>query len=93
MGYSPGLLLDFLCCKSITIQQRFREKSHYALLVSIQELFSDELESSLIQGFENALNLRQTADYGLTFSEEGALDVIRTAEEFVVKTKEILKIQ
>jgi hypothetical protein len=34
----------------------FREKSHYALLVAVQELFSDKLERSLIQGFEDAVN-------------------------------------
>jgi len=47
---------------------------------------------SLIQGFEDAMNLRQTADYGLTFSEEGAIDVIETAEKFLLATKEVLKI-
>ena len=55
------------------------------------ELFSDELEESLIQGFEDAMNLRQTADYGLTFSKEGALDVIGTADKFLHRTKELLK--
>ena len=61
--------------------------------MAIQELFADELETSLIQGFEDTMNLRQTADYGLTFSEEGALDVIKTAEKFLLKAKEILQIQ
>jgi uncharacterized protein (UPF0332 family) len=70
----------------------FREKSHYALLVAVQELFSDELERSLIQGFEDAMNLRQTADYGLTFFEEGAIDVAETAKKFLLKANEILKI-
>ncbi len=70
----------------------FREKSHYALLVGIRELFRDELDLSLIQGFGDAMSLRQTADYGLTFSEEGTIDVIKTAEKFLLKTKETLKI-
>jgi uncharacterized protein (UPF0332 family) len=61
-------------------------------LVAVQELFSDELERSLVQGFEDAMNLRQTADYGLTFSEEGALDVTQTAGKFLLRVKEILKI-
>jgi uncharacterized protein (UPF0332 family) len=69
----------------------FREKSHFALLVAVQELFANEVERSLIQGFEDAMNLRQTADYGLTFSEQGATDVMETAEKFLAKANEILK--
>lgn len=39
------------------------------------------------------MNLRQIADYGLTFSEEGAIDVIKTGEKFLFKTREKLKIK
>ncbi len=81
-------ILQEHCCTA----KDFAKKSHYALLVAIRELFRDELDLSLIQGFEDAMNLRQTADYGLTFSEEGAIDVIKTAEKFLFKTKEKLKI-
>jgi len=88
-----GYYSIFHAARALLYSKGFREKSHYALLVAIQELFSNELESHLIQGFEDAMNLRQTADYGLTFSEEGALDVIKTADKFLLKTKEILKIQ
>jgi uncharacterized protein (UPF0332 family) len=38
------------------------------------------------------MNLRQTADYGLTFSKEGALDVMETAEKLLQRSKEILRI-
>jgi len=81
----------FHAARALVYSKGFREKSHYALLVAIQELFSDELESFLIQGFGDAMNLRQTADYGLTFSEEGAFNVIETAEKFLLKAKEILR--
>jgi len=87
-----GYYSIFHAARALLYSKGFREKSHYALLVAVQELFSDALEQSLIQGFEDAMNLRQTADYGLTFSKEGALDVIRTAAKFLPKTKEILKI-
>jgi len=88
-----GYYSIFHAARALLYSKGFREKSHYALLVAIQELFSDKLESSLIQGFEDAMNLRQTADYGLTFSEEGSLDVVKTADKFLLKAKEILKIQ
>jgi len=88
-----GYYSIFHAARALVYIKGFREKSHYALLVAIQELFRDEFESSLIQGFEDAMNLRQTADYGLTFSEEGALDVVKTADRFLLKAKEILRIQ
>lgn len=87
-GYYP----IFHAARALLYSKGFREKSHYALLVAIRELFRDELDLPLIQGFEDAMNLRQTADYGLTFSEEGAIDVINTAEKFLLKTREMLKI-
>lgn len=87
-----GYYSIFHAARALLYSKGFREKSHYALLVAIRELFRDELDLSLIQGFTDAMNLRQTADYGLTFSEEGAIDVIKTAEKFLLKTKETLKI-
>jgi len=86
-----GYYSIFHAARALVYSKGFREKSHYALLVAIQEIFRDELESFLIQGFGDAMNLRQTADYGLTFSKEGAINVIETAEKFLLKTKEILR--
>jgi len=86
-----GYYSIFHAARALVYSKGFREKSHYALLVAVQELFRDELESSLVQGFEDAMNLRQTADYGLTFSKEGAINVIETAEKFLLKTKEIFR--
>jgi len=37
--------------------------------------------------------LRQEADYGLKFSESGALDVVETAEKLLRRAKLILKIK
>jgi len=87
-----GYYSVFHAARALLFSKGFREKSHYALLVAIQELFSNELEQSLIQGFRDAMNLRQTADYGLTFSEEASLNVIATAEEFLLKTKALLSL-
>jgi uncharacterized protein (UPF0332 family) len=86
-----GYYSIFHAARALVYSKGFREKSHYALLVAIQELFHDEIESFLIQGFGDAMNLRQTADYGLTFSKEGAINVMETAEKFLLKTKEILR--
>jgi len=39
------------------------------------------------------MNLRQEADYGLSFSEDGATETVQTARAFVARAKTILKIE
>lgn len=88
-----GYYSMFHSMRALLFSKDYREKSHYALLLAIRELFSTDLESSLISKFENGMGLRQEADYGLKFSETGALDTIDGAEKLLVKSKEILKIK
>jgi uncharacterized protein (UPF0332 family) len=61
--------------------------------VALKELFKNQLESELIQNFEEAMSLREEADYGLVFSEEGATSIVNNAEKFLNKVKQILNIQ
>ena len=68
--------------RALLYSRGFREKSHYALFLALQELFRNELESSLIQNYEEAMNLRQEADYDLKFSEEGANETVVGATKF-----------
>jgi len=51
-----------------------------------------ELGMKLIKDFEDAMSLREEADYGLTFSEAGAVETVEAAEAFSKKAKEVLKI-
>jgi uncharacterized protein (UPF0332 family) len=81
----------FHSTRALLFSKGYREKSHYALLLAIRELFSKELENSLINQFEQGMELRQEADYGLKFSETGALDTIDGAEKLLTRSKEILK--
>jgi len=81
----------FHSARALLFSRGFREKSHYALLLAIRELFSNELERSLISKFEEGMELRQEADYGLKFSETGAIATIDGAEELLTRAKEILK--
>lgn len=69
----------------------FREKSHFALLVAVRELFSKQLENSLIEAYGRSMELRQQADYGMIFSEEGASQTIEAAEKFLEKTRQIIR--
>jgi len=87
-----GYYSMFHSARALLFSCGYREKSHYALLLSIRELFSKELERSLIDRFEDGMNLRQEADYGLKFSETGAIDNIDGAEALLARAKKILKI-
>ncbi|MCX6567167.1 MAG: HEPN domain-containing protein [Candidatus Aminicenantes bacterium] len=79
--------------RALLFEKGFREKSHHALLVAIRELYADKIERSLIQDFEHGMYLRQEADYGLKFSERGALDVIKIAETLLARARAILRVK
>jgi len=95
MALSFGESLNSLIhsARALLFAKRNREKSHYAALVAIRDLYAGEIERSLIQEFEHGMYLRQEAGYGLKFSESEALDAIPAAERLLQKAKAILKIQ
>jgi len=86
-----GYYCMFHSARALLYSKGFREKSHYALLAAIRELFELELGRNLIDRFEEGMDLRQEADYGLKFSEAGAIEVVEGAEAFLKKTCQILK--
>jgi len=88
-----GYYSMFHSARALLYHRGFREKSHYAMLVAIRELYAEELGKDLISAFEDGMELRQEADYGLKFSEDGALDTVGNAEGFLKKSKEILKVK
>jgi len=88
-----GYYAMFHAARALLFDKGFREKSHHALLVAIRELYAGKIERSLIQGFEHGMYLRQEADYGLKFSESGAMDVLDNAEKMFAGAKGILKLK
>ena len=80
----------FHSARALLYRRGFREKSHYALLVAIRELYSDKLEEELVSGFDQSMELRQEADYGLEFSRTGAAETIESAKKFLKRTEELL---
>jgi len=87
-----GYYSIFHSARGLLYSRGFREKSHYALLVAIRELYSNELEQELIRSFEQGMELREQADYGLEFSKSGATETIEGAEKFLHRAKELLMI-
>ena len=86
-----GYYSMFHSARALVYSKGLREKSHYALLVALRELFMDELGKPLVDSFEEAMDLRQEADYGLRFSEVGAMDVVENAKRFLNRTLKILE--
>ena len=87
-----GYYSMFHSVRALLFNKGYREKSHYALLLAIRELFPDELETALFSHFEDGMALRQEADYVSKFSERGAMDTIDGSEKILARAKEILRI-
>jgi uncharacterized protein (UPF0332 family) len=62
------------------------------VLGTLRELYGEQLKTELIRDFEEAVNLGEEADYGLVFSEEGAMNVVDNTKRFLKRAKEILHI-
>jgi len=82
----------FHSARALLYSQGYREKSHRALLTALREIFpSGELGNELFEDFSNAMDLREEADYGMTFSETGAEEVVEKARNFIQRVKKILE--
>ena len=88
-----GYYSTFHSARALLYSSGFRERSHYAVLIAMRELFANKLGKDLIRRFGDAMDLQQEADYSSEFSEGGATETIEGAEKFLKKTKEILKIK
>jgi uncharacterized protein (UPF0332 family) len=82
----------FHAVKAMVLAKGYREKTHYCLLVAFKNLYVDTnlIEQRFLETFEGSMNLRQAADYGLTYSKESADEMVESAGEFLKKVKEIL---
>lgn len=65
-----GYYSMFHSARALLYSQGLREKSHYALLVALKELFKNELVPEILRDFDEAMNLREEADYGLVFRKK-----------------------
>lgn len=85
----------FHSARALLYSRGYREKSHRALLQSIRELFlrTGELDNDLVEDLSNAMDLREEADYGMTFSETNARKMVENARNFIQRVEEILDIE
>ena len=85
----------FHSARALLYSRGYREKSHRALLTAIRDLFlrSGELDNDHVEDLSNAMDLREEADYGMTFSETNARKMVENARNFIQRVEEILDIE
>ncbi len=79
--------------RALLYSKGYREKSHSALLEALTALFvrTGLLERDYIDDLRDAKSMRESADYGMIFSEEGARTLIINADKFLRKVAESLE--
>lgn len=62
----------FHSAKALVFKKGYREKSHYCLLIALRELYGkkSKLNKTHINNFEICMDIRQEADYGLSYDKE-----------------------
>lgn len=83
----------FHSARALLYLKGYREKSHFCLGVAIETLYVKEkiLEPKYIEYFEEAMGLREAADYQNIFSKDGAFRAIKGAGKFFEKTRKLSK--
>jgi len=74
---------SFHSARALLYAKNFREQSHRGLLAAIRELYHREIPESLLQAFGDAMSMREAADYGLVYSEDGARTAAEITERFL----------
>ena len=82
----------FHSAKALVIWKRYREKSHWCLLIALRELLvrTGELDEDLADDFELAMGVRQDADYELDYNMVTAGRVVGKANAMLETTRSIL---
>lgn len=81
----------FHAARALIYSKGYREKSHRACSVALKEFFLDSLGEERIKDFEEAMDLRESADYGSAYTDEDAKNLVRKAEGFLENAERILK--
>jgi len=87
-----GYYSMFHAARALVYSKRFREKSHYCLIMALKEFFINKkfLSPQVSETLQYGKRLRESADYYGRFSEAGAKELIESAEAFLGKAKKIL---
>lgn len=82
----------FHSARSLLYARNLREHSHYCLISAIKSLYVDtkKIPVKFLEGLQEAKNLREDADYYNRWSKQGCEKLLKLAQEFLMKAKEIV---
>ena len=83
----------FHSARALLYAKNLREHSHFCLLAAIKTLYvgTKQLPDNLLEGLQEAKNLREDADYYNRWSQQGCEKLLKLAESLLEKAKEIIK--
>jgi len=82
----------FHSARALLYAKNFREHSHYCLIAAIKYLYVEtkQIPINLLEGLQEAKNLREEADYYNRWSRPGCEKLLKLAEGFIRKTRELI---
>jgi len=83
----------FHSARALLYSRNLREHSHFCLLEAIRTLFveSKQIPISLLEGFQEAKNLREEADYYNRWSKHGCEKLLKISRDFIDKARTIIE--
>lgn len=82
----------FHSAKAILFKLGYMEKRHIAVIIVLEDLNKKgKIEYKYINDFKAAMSAREDADYSYSYSKETAKYDLEIAEEFLKRTKKLLK--
>lgn len=83
----------FHTARALIYARKYREKSHYCLIVALEHLYVGEglIEKGLVESLVLGKEMRESADYRSSFSKEGAYSLVKAADNFLAIVRELLK--
>jgi uncharacterized protein (UPF0332 family) len=75
----------FHAARALIYSRNLREQSHHCLIEAVRALFVEKgpLPVSLLEGFKEAKNLREDADYYGRWTKSGCDKLLKTARQFL----------
>jgi len=88
-----GYYAIFHAARALIYSRKIKEKTHYHLVVAVKVLFADEylLNKKFVFELQEAMGLREKADYESEYSSKDAKYVLDVAGDFIKEVKGIVK--
>jgi uncharacterized protein (UPF0332 family) len=83
----------FHSARALLYSRNLREHSHFCLIEAIRTLYVEtkQIPIVLLEGFQEAKNLGEEADYYNRWSKDGCEKLLKIAQEFIERSRAIIK--